>query len=182
MWGFFIKDDSLNWSPVDRLQKCHKKKKDKFKIQHVKTREKKLKVVFKKRRRPGFSEHTGLFKYSQRSVIPRESQGAGTLSQRERERKWIKQLSCKLVPFFTSHFSHSFCLRVAPTPYHKVSTLLKRLLIHSYLRDGVKCVKGNVIFCNKKNNLTWSHPTTRWIHLNVHLRTLKLFLSISQHY
>lgn len=86
VWGFFIKDDWLNWSPVNRLQKCHKKKKDKFKIQRVKTREKKLKVVLKKRRRPGFSEHTGLFKYSQRSVNPSESQGAGTLSQGEREK------------------------------------------------------------------------------------------------
>ena len=184
MWGFFIKDDSLNWSPVDRLQKCHKKKKDKFKIPHVKTRGKKLKVVFKKRRRPGFSEHTGLFKYSQRPVIPRESQGAGTLSHatgRERENE-LSSCHANWCHFLPPHFSHSFCLRVAPTPYHKVSTLLKRLLIHSYLRDGVKCVKGNVIFCNKKNNLTWSHPTTRWIHLNVHLRTLKLFLSISQHY
>lgn len=114
--------------------------------------------------------------------LSQENHKVQGLCPRERERKWIKQLSCKLVPFFTPHFLHSFCLRVAPTPYHKVSTLLKRLLIHSYLRDGVKCVKGNVIFCNKKNNLTWSHPTTRWIHLNVHLRTLKLFLSISQHY
>lgn len=65
--------------------------------------------------------------------LSQENHKVQGLCPRERERKWIKQLSCRLVPFFTPHFSHSFCLRVAPTPYHKVSTLLKRLLIHSYI-------------------------------------------------
>ena len=39
--------------------------------------------------------------------LSQENHKVQGLCPRERERKWIKQLSCRLVPFFTPHFSHS---------------------------------------------------------------------------